>query len=478
MGDFGPSAYDFIDFLSNARQSVWQILPLNPFSSNGSPYYSSSSFAIDPLFISLQLLQVHGLLDLVPDIQQNNHDFDRINYELVRKQKLPLLDQAFKNWCISAGNNRNEFQKFIFEQRFWLIDFARFEVLSCFYRSRDWASWSDHNHKNYLFLDRDETLKSLNKEIFKAYFLQYIAHEQWRNVRSYAHRKGVRILGDSPMYVAPDSADVWAHQNLFQLEQASGRPLWVAGVPPDAFNRQGQVWGGALYDWLEAKRNNFLWWQEKFLRLHQLYDFLRLDHFIGFCRYWPLPSRGDNQGVGSWRQVPGRSLLHVLSQKIDFSSIVVEDLGAIGHDVEALRDDFSLVGMKVLQFGFGEEGNHQHRPHNFSENFLVCTGTHDNLPVSGWFKSLSDDALKEEILDYFNCLTSSELAWGMIRAAYASVAKMVIIPMQDVLGLGEEARINQPGVSAGNWQWRFGKYLYQCYYRELSHLTCLYDRCA
>jgi 4-alpha-glucanotransferase len=472
IGDLGPEAYRFVDFLAEAGQTFWQILPLNPPGVGNSPYVSSSAMAGAELLVSPEKLAEEGLLS--PQDWQNLPAFpqDRVDYPTVRAFKGLLLRKAFEKFKAS-GRFQAEFEIFCSRQAHWLDDYALFMAIKEAHRGAPWNEWEPE-----LALRYPEALETVSRKLAEDTlfhkFSQFIFDQQWEALRRYAAEKGIRIIGDIPIYVAYDSADVWAHPEFFQLDE-KGLPTVVAGVPPDYFSPTGQLWGNPIYRWEVLAERGYDWWIKRFQRILEYVDVVRVDHFRGFEAYWEVPAGEETAIKGRWVKGPGAELFNALKSALGEVPIIAEDLGFITPEVEALREQFGFPGMKVLQFAFGSGPDNSHLPHNYPRNCVVYTGTHDNDTAVGWFNSASE-GVREHFCKYTGT-DGHEVNWVMARLAMASVADLAIIPLQDILGLGSEARMNYPGRPDGNWQWRFlpGSLTPEMKSR-LAELTGLYGR--
>jgi 4-alpha-glucanotransferase len=455
IGDLGPEAYRFADFLGQTKQSHWQVLPLNPTNPGygNSPYSSISAFAGSTLLISPDLLVEEGLLsrkdlDPIPSFPEARCDFS----EVIR-YKGRLLEQAYQRFN-QNGKGREPFESFCSESSLWLEDFALFVVLKKQFDGKVWNQWPgelrDRDQKSI-----EEFKKKSHDQIEKEKFWQYLFFKQWHLLKDYCQEKGVRLFGDLPIYVSFDSAAVWANPSLFKLD-GEKRPTFVSGVPPDYFSETGQLWGNPVYRWDVLKKRNYRWWRERIAHNLKLFDTLRIDHFRGLVAYWEIPASEKTAINGRWVQVPVDDFLNTLRKRFPHLPIVAEDLGLITEDVREVMDQFSLPGMKVLMFAFGEDNPmHPYLPHTYRENFLVYTGTHDNNTVRGWFEEETSPEDKKRLFRYLGReVPVMEIHWALIRLAMMSVARWVILPMQDVLGLGGETRMNRPSVAHGNWEWR------------------------
>lgn len=451
-GDIGPSAIRWLDFLSEAGCGLWQVLPLGPTGYGDSPYQSFSAFGGNPYLISFEWLMEDGFLsedDLMPlpDFQQNCVDYG----EMI-PWKLNLLDKAFQKFQSTSPSSVQEaLERFRAEQSYWLEDFALFMAIKEYRGGGSWANWPKPLRKRES--DTAESAKQALKEsVDRFVFQQFLFFRQWMRVKRYAGKLGIKIIGDIPIFVAHDSADVWANLDLFYMDP-NGSPTVVAGVPPDYFSPTGQLWGNPLYRWDVHKSQGYQWWIKRFKAVLQLVDIVRLDHFRGFSGYWEVPAGNPTAEYGRWVPGPGQDFMRGIEQGLGELPIIAEDLGIITPDVVELRDSFGLPGMKVLQFAFTGDPADAFLPHNYPKNCVVYTGTHDNDTAIGWFNKAT---AKEKRFAYRYLLLESddEIAWKLIRAAWSSVGAFALAPMQDFLNLGSEARMNFPGKPSGNWTWR------------------------
>lgn len=471
IGSLGRDARRFVDFLHDAGQSIWQVLPLGPTSWGNSPYMCYSAFAGNPLLIDLRELAEEG--DLKRSALREDLPPDRVDYRRVLEYKTAALRGAAGNFFSAADPARmDEFHHFC-DTTPWLHDFALFMALKERHAGARWCDWPDG------LAGRDssaleEASRFLGAEIGEHKYRQWQFSRQWHGIRNYANGRGVRIFGDIPIFVAYDSADVWANRRLFLLDD-EGRPTVVAGVPPDYFSRTGQLWGNPLYDWEEMMRQGYAWWIDRVRSELSLYDLIRLDHFRGFRACWGVPAGEKTAVNGRWIEGPGEALFDALGDALGELPIVVEDLGVITPDVEHLREALAFPGMKILQFAFDSGPGNPYLPHNHERNSVVYTGTHDNDTTLGWFSSLNASDRKR-VLRYLGS-SGEDIARDLVRAAFSSVADTAVIPLQDVLGLGNEARMNLPGTSGGNWSWRFqAGGLNATLARRLRELSELYGR--
>lgn len=447
-GDLGEHAFRFIDWLEHAEQSLWQLLPLVPVNEGGSPYSALSAFAGNPLLISPAELVVHGLLapeDAAPPALEG----DDIDFPAVLRWKDAVV-RAAQTILQEDEDLRGDFAAYRAEERAWLDDYALFRALRDAQGGACWASWPEplrDRHPNAL----EQARHDLVAEVERHAYAQYLFDLQWAGVRRHAHARGIRIIGDVPIFVAHDSADVWAHPGLFSLTP-DGLPTVVSGVPPDYFSATGQRWGNPLYRWDVMEGTGYRWWIDRFRRTLDLVDVVRIDHFRGFESYWEVPAGEETALNGRWMPGPGRALFDAVRAELGALPVIAEDLGIITDDVERLRDDLALPGMRVLQFAFGEEDpENPHLPGNYVHNAVAYTGTHDNDTALGWYADAGGDE-RRRLASVAG--DGGEMNWRMIEAVLRSDAGWAILPAQDVLGLGGQARMNTPGVAEGNWGWR------------------------
>lgn len=487
VGDLGDAAYAFIDFLAASGQSLWQVLPLGPTGYGDSPYQSFSAFAGNTLLVSPDRLLEENLLD-GRDRTAGAPAFtgDRVDFGAAIKFKNKLLKRAFEHFHHSTDTGlRGSFETFSQHEALWLDDYALYRALK---DARDGAAWNKWERP--LLKREPDSLaaarETLREQIDAHKFYQFLFFKQWLALKRYANERGVSIVGDIPIFVAHDSADVWTHPHLFKLNE-DGSPRVVAGVPPDYFSATGQLWGNPLYDWEQLQSDDFRWWIARVSSMLHTVDILRIDHFRGFAASWEIPGGDQTAERGRWVNAPGRELFTAIKSALGDVPILAEDLGVITPDVEALRDDFNFPGMRILQFAFGGDGKNMDLPHNYHRNIVVYTGTHDNDTTVGWFESKAGDGgstrKPEQIarerkfcLEYLNS-DGREIHWDFIRAALASVGNIAIIPMQDILGLGNDARMNLPNSTTGNWSWRYPSGALTDKLRDrLKELTVLYGR--
>ncbi len=450
IGDFGPAAYRFVDFLASARQGVWQVLPLGPLGYGNSPYSSTSAFAGNPLLISLERLADHGWIDRA-QIEKLSPVTGPVEYERVFAEKMPLLFEAAHHFLKAApAESRSRFEDFCSANAWWLDDFVLFDGLRARHKLETWNKWPRE-----LASRRSAALAKAKEELADDIrvrsALQFAFYEQWRALRAYSAERAIRIVGDVAIFVNHDSADVWTHPELFRLD-TDLEPEVVAGVPPDFFSKTGQRWGNPLYRWDAMKQRGYEWWIQRLRWATQNCDYIRLDHFRGFDQFWEIPAHDPTAVNGRWVDGPRDDLFVKLREALGGLPFFAEDLGYITPEVHALRDRLQIPGMAVLQFGFGDEGAHMYLPHRASGK-VMYTGTHDNDTVQGWWHSGAAEHERRNAEAYLGRCDDG-IHWAFIRAAQSSAAPLSVVPMQDVLGLGSEARMNTPSLYGGNWRWR------------------------
>jgi 4-alpha-glucanotransferase len=474
IGDFGEAAYAWVEALARARQAWWQVLPLGPTGYGDSPYQSFSAFAGNPNLIGPENLLKDGLISR-SQIDNVLFSAQRVDFGAVIEFKRWLLQQAWHGFRTGrAPFLQPLFDAFCTQQAFWLDDFALFMALKDAQERKSWQDWPLD-----LVLRRPDAMaqarRELEEEANQHRFGQFLFFRQWNSLKNYANARGIHLIGDIPIFVSGDSADVWANPNLFLLDEYR-RPRFVAGVPPDYFSATGQLWGNPLYNWPVLQESGFSWWIARIRATLAQVDHIRLDHFRGFEAFWQIPAGMPTAQVGQWVKAPGAELLKCLRKAIGGLPIIAEDLGLITPEVEALREQFGLPGMRILQFAFGGAAEDRFLPHNYEHHTVVYTGTHDNDTTRGWYATINDRE-RQHLREYLGKVDADDVAWDLIRLAWASVADMALAPLQDVLSLGTEARMNMPGRSGGFWSWRFtadmldGRFL-----DRLAHLTQLYAR--
>lgn len=457
LGDLGANAYQFVDFLVQSGQKIWQLLPIGPTEQCDSPYSCYSAFAGNPLLISpSELVQSELLptnaLDGIPKCTGNRQQAD---YQFARESRLQLLSASFQHFQqLRSCSIIDQFESFCTEQKWWLDDYALFAALMKHFHSDHWVKWPDGLSTR----DRGALVKWRNElaaEIEFEQYVQFLFFAQWDRLKQYAGSKGVKLFGDMPIFVAHGSADVWANQELFWLEP-TGAPKLVAGVPPDYFSKTGQLWGNPLYNWDALADTDYLWWTQRFRMAFQLYDLLRIDHFRGFEAYWEIPADAKTAVSGQWMPGPGAAPFEAARRSLGELAIVAEDLGMITDEVHKLREELQFPGMRVLQFGFDSVDDTFHRPECFPKDCVAYTGTHDNSTIVGWLnerESRTADVLRE----YLQPPEQSGMPfhWQLISMVLRSTADTAIVPLQDIFGLDDSARMNVPGNAIGNWGWRF-----------------------
>lgn len=497
IGTIGKQAYRFVDWLHSAKQTLWQILPIGPTGYGDSPYASFSTFAGNPLIIDLEMIKENGFLsneEITPPEWMKNEGY--IDFSGVVFWKIPVLKTAAKHFIEKIKNNSNQFaqkyNEFCQNQAYWLNEYAVFMSIKEFYDAKAseekcfGAMWSNFWPEKLASHDTKTVNKWKNEhaneiEIYKV--IQFFFFEQWNNLKNYANSKGISIIGDIPIFVAPDSADVWANQKLFQVDQ-SGKSTSVAGVPPDYFCATGQLWGNPLYNWEAMKKNKYAWWIMRIKAMLSVVDFVRIDHFRGFEAYWSVKAGAENAVNGEWVKGPDHDLFNEIKKQLGDIPIIAEDLGLITEEVKALRDDFELPGMRVLQFAFNTNEIasgacvNSFLPHMYSQNSVVYTGTHDNETMQGWLNAAKTEEI-EMIKKYLGGVKENcELCPRMIQLAFSSVANFAIVPLQDIFAIGSEGRMNTPATTGGhNWQWRMSEeHFSEEKAQWLKELSILYAR--
>jgi 4-alpha-glucanotransferase len=473
IGDFGPAAYQFVDFLSSAKQGFWQVLPLGPLGYGNSPYSSTSAFAGNPLLISLERLAERGWIgaDQIADAAE---DPEAVDYDRVFARKMPLLFEAGRKFVkTTSGPACERFERFRAENAWWLEDFVLFDALRARYKLRSWNEWPrELVHREPAALEKASA--ELKEDLAVRSALQFAFYEQWQSLRRYCSRRSIRIAGDVAIFMNFDSADVWTHPDVFRLDE-NLNPQVVSGVPPDFFSKTGQRWGNPLYRWDVMKERGYKWWIQRLRWATHNCDYVRLDHFRGFDQFWEIPAEDDTAVNGRWVDGPKDDLFEKLREALGGLPFFAEDLGYITPEVHALRQRLQLPGMAVLQFGFGDKGAHIYLPHQAAGK-VIYTGTHDNDTTAGWWKTGATEEERRHAKAYVgNC--DGGIHWAFIRAAESSVAELSIIPLQDVLGLDSSARMNTPSENGNNWKWRFGEgQLSGELSAKLAHLAEVADR--
>lgn len=484
IGDFGESAYEFIDKASENHVRLWQILPLGPTGYGDSPYAARSTFAGNELLIDLMDLYLSGYLE-IEDVMDVDIECERVDYGRSREVKMPLLYKAARTFLAEMDDEeREKWNRFLVEKSAWLDDYALYMALSNYYNDSRWfLSWPK-DLKDRVPEALEKARKDFDEQIWVYKALQYFFFSQWERLKAYANKHDIEIIGDIPIFVAPDSVDAWANRALLKIDE-NGEQEASSGVPPDAFSATGQLWGNPLYRWSEHEKTGFSWWISRIRETLKMVDIIRIDHFRGFEACWEVP-RGEETAInGRWVKSPGRKLLDAIKAALgDDLPLIAEDLGVITPEVEALRDDYGLPGMKILQFAFSPDAtgaldaDNAYLPHNMIECSVAYTGTHDNNTTRGWYEELSDD-YKDLVRRYFEC-GDEEVPRQAIRHLLMSNARWAIVPMQDVLMLGSEARMNVPATcGTSNWSWKMSREMLEgSAWGHISYLTKLYGRRA
>lgn len=474
IGSFSKEAYAFVDALKKGGQSLWQILPLGPTGYGDSPYQSFSTYAGNPYFIDLEQLAEEGLLTKEEcESYDWGADAEQIDYEKIYLSRFQILKKAFDR---RSKAEEEAFAKFCLKNSYWLDDYALYMAVKNSYGGKSWCEWEED-----IRLRRAEAMEEyrnkLSDEVAFYKYLQYLFTKQWEKLKLYANERGIQIVGDIPIYVAFDSADTWANPGLFQLDE-NNTPTAVAGCPPDGFSATGQLWGNPLYRWAYHKETKYDWWIKRIEHCFRLYDIVRIDHFRGFDEYYSIPYGEETAEHGHWEKGPGIELFRVLQEELGELNIIAEDLGYLTDSVRELLKDSGYPGMKVLQFAFDSREESDYLSHNYNKNCVVYTGTHDNDTLKGWYESISKEDREMSIAYLNNPYTPrEEIQWDFICLAMRSVANICIIPVQDYLGLGKEARINTPSTLGENWIWRMKKdALSEKLLQKIRRLTRLYGR--
>jgi 4-alpha-glucanotransferase len=474
IGDFGPAAYQFADFLASARQGLWQVLPLGPLGYGNSPYSSTSAFAGNPLLISLERLADHGWTDR-SRITDPTDSVGPVDYEAIFHRKMPMLAEAARNFSKKAtGNALARFEQFCRENQSWLDDFVLFDELRSRHKLANWNEWPVAlARRDPAAIDRIS--RELAEDLAMRKAMQFAFYEQWRALRRYCAERSIRMVGDLAIFVNYDSADVWTHPELFRLD-ANRNSEVVSGVPPDFFSATGQRWGNPLYRWDVMKERGYAWWIERLRWATQNCDYIRLDHFRGFAQFWEIAASEPTAINGRWVDGPKDDLFVAVREALGGLPFFAEDLGHITEDVHALRKRLKIPRMAVLQFGFGDTGAHMYLPQQFTTDIVVYTGTHDNDTLLGWWASGASEQERRSAEAYLG-RAEDGIHWSFIRAAQSSVASLCVVPLQDLLGLGSDARMNTPSRDGGNWRWRLqARALHSGIAEKLAQLAELTDR--
>ncbi|HAA27419.1 MAG TPA: 4-alpha-glucanotransferase [Cyanobacteria bacterium UBA8553] len=473
IGDLGYEASRFIEFLAESNQQYWQILPLSPCDEN--PYVSYGAMAGNPLLISPEKLRDEGKLFDSDFWYLPEFNSEKVEFEKVKQTKMPLLEKACEHFKVNATQEQQkEFREFCEVARYWLDDYALFMAFRDTFGT-PWYEWKPEIVKR----DRQAIelwRRRLAPEIFFHKYLQFEFFRQWLNLKNYANEKRIKIIGDIPIYVSHNSADVWANREIFCLNEATNQPILVAGTPPDDFSSSGQLWGNPVYNWEYLQSTRFAWWVERVRETLAYVDLIRIDHFRGLESFWSVPAGEETAINGRWVKAPGHALFETIRAELGSLPILAEDLGDIDQAVLDLRDHFEFPGMKILHFAFGSDAQNAYLPFNFNANCVVYTGTHDNDTTVGWYNQASDHE-RWRLHQYLGCTGSDGIAWDLIRLTLSSVTNQAIIPLQDVFSLGTDARMNAPGTAEGNWGWRYrGEALTQEYSDRLRDMVFIYGR--
>lgn len=472
IGTLGKEAYDFVDFLNKSGQTYWQVLPLCPTSYGDSPYQSFSTFAGNPYFIDFDFLCNDGLLKK-SDYSRIKwcENLEKVDFELIYKNRFKVLRKAFNNFDL----NNTEFVDFCNENSYWLDDFALYMSLKNSFDGKPWNEWPQElKTRNEKSISKAKI--DLKKEIDFQKFIQYIFFRQWNDLKRYANENGVKIIGDIPIYVAGDSADVWANPKQFLLDEDCN-PIEVAGCPPDAFSEDGQLWGNPLYDWDYMKKDGYSWWKNRIEHLCNMCDVIRIDHFRGFESYYCIPADSKTAKIGEWRKGPGIEFFKEIDNSLGKKNIIAEDLGFLTPAVKKMLKQSKYPGMKVLQFAFDSDEDNDYLLHNFTKNSVAYAGTHDNDTIIGYMTKTAPRKTRKRAKEYLRLTRKEGYNWGFMKAVWSSNSDTAIVTMQDLLGLGNEARMNYPSTVKNNWQWRAkSDYLSDDLAEKLRYYTNLYQR--
>ncbi len=475
IGTFGKEAYEFGDFLKKAGQKYWQILPLGPTSFGDSPYQSFSAFAGNPYFIDFDLLNKDKLLEIKDyDLINFGENVMDIDYGLIFIEKMKVLRKAYEN---SKSKDIKELKLFREKENYWLEDYALYMSIKGHFGLKSWQIWDeDIRLREPEAIDKYKKL--LGDEIDYWKFLQYEFYKQWKALKAYMNNLDIEIIGDMPIYVSEDSADVWAKPEAFLLHKKTLKPLKVAGCPPDVFAATGQLWGNPIYDWNYMEKTDYKWWIDRIRQSLNLYDVLRIDHFKGFESYWSIPYSDLTAENGEWVKGPGIKIFDAIKDELGDVNIIAEDLGTLTEATIKLRNDTGFPGMKILTFAFDTDSSNPFLPHNYEKNFIAYTGTHDNDTVRGWIETTAPDKQVENAIEYLNLTEEEGYNWGFIRGIWNSIANISIVQIQDLLNLGNEARINLPSTIGNNWRWRAKQEdLTEEIAEKLHKMTKIYGRC-
>ena len=480
IGTFGKEAYKFADFLKSAGQKYWQILPLSPTSFGDSPYQSFSAFAGNPYFIDFDILEEKGYLKLKDYENENFGDNpEEVDYALIFKKKMHILRKAFLNFTSSlSSDNRQDYEEFKKNNSFWLEDYSLYMAIKKEFNLKSWHEWDeDIRLRKPCVVEKYKV--ELNEEIEFWNFIQFEFSLQWSKLKSYVNSLGIEIIGDIPIYVSEDSADVWSNPNAFLMDKQTLKPIKVSGCPPDIFSKTGQLWGNPIYDWDYMDKNNYKWWIYRIRESLKIYDWLRIDHFKGFESYYSIPYGEDTAKNGKWIKGPGIKLFNAIRKELGDVNIIAEDLGALTEETIKLRDDNKFPGMKILTFAFDSDYDNSFLPHNYEKNFIAYTGTHDNDTVRGWLETTAPKDQVKKAINYLKLNKEEGYNWGIIRGVWSSVANVSIAQMQDFLNLGNEARFNMPSTIGCNWKWRVKEDAFtKNIAKRIYEITEVYGRCT
>lgn len=474
IGTMGKAAYDFVDFLNESDQSYWQILPVCQTGFGDSPYQSFSTFAGNPYFVDLDLLIEEGYISQEDvKVLEDVEDEEKVAYGDIYNKRYPVLQKAMKKFL---ENPTDDYYDFINKHKYWLNDYALYMSIKKSLNDLCWLDWpEDLRTRNKEAMDKALKENKNSYEFYKA--IQYFFFKQWNDLSEYACKKGVSFIGDLPIYVSIDSVDAWSHPEIFQLDK-TGKPTEVAGCPPDAFSRSGQLWGNPLFDWDQLEKTNYKWWVQRIKHVCDIYDVVRIDHFRGFESYYAIPYGNEDARIGRWRKGPGAKLFKEIEKQLGKKNIIAEDLGLLTPEVTDMLEECGYPGMRVLQFAFGsfEYKTNNYLPHNFINNCVAYTGTHDNDTIMGWLESIDKKEAKAT-LDYMGIETYEDYNWSLMKLLWRSVAGITIVQAQDLLGLDNSARMNTPSTTGVNWMWRAKKGVFDHKLaKKLSLYTNLYGR--
>lgn len=475
IGTFGREAYKFTDFLKKSGQKFWQILPLGPTSFGDSPYQSFSAFAGNPYFIDFDILKKDKLLKKSDyDSVNFGEDQEDIDYGLIFVEKIRVLRKAYENFKF---NKPDDLEKFEEKESYWLDDYSMYMALKNHFSLKSWQNWDDDIRlREKEAMDRYK--RELEDEVGFWRFLQYEFFKQWNSLKDYVNKQGIEIIGDIPIYVSEDSADIWSNPDAFLLDKKTLKPLKVAGCPPDIFSETGQLWGNPIYDWKHNDKTEYRWWIDRIRQSLSIYDWVRIDHFKGFESYWSIPYGDKTAENGEWIKGPGKRIFELINKELGDVNIIAEDLGTLTKETIELRDSTGFPGMKILEFAFDTDSSNAFLPHNYEKNFIAYTGTHDNDTVRGWMETTAPKDQVKKAIEYLKLTEEEGYNWGFIRGVWSSIANVSIAQMQDFLDLGNESRTNLPSTLGINWKWRMKQdALTNQLAQKIYRLTKIYGRC-